>query len=221
MLQRITSWGPGPLVLCVAQQLPHKRIERVLAAVAILQQEYEPDARLAFVGVDRFSKYSAGLRVMARTLGLREPQLLGRITDAELSALYLRAKVFLTLSEHEGFCVPAVEAMATGVPLVASARAAIPSTVADAGVLVDDPDDPMLVASLLNEVLTNTTLRHVLIGRGVSRAKRLSAPTSLPQLVSAVTGTEPDIAARYRALSGRPSGAPAARAATTLSAAKS
>ncbi len=221
MLERITSWGAGPLVLCVAQQLPHKRIERVLAAVAVLQQEYEPDARLAFVGVDRFSKYSAGLRVMARTLGLREPQLLGRITDAELSALYLRAKVFLTLSEHEGFCVPAVEAMATGVPLVASARAAIPSTVADAGVLVDDPDDPMLVASLLNEVLTNSTLRHVLIGRGVSRAKRLSAPTSLPQLVSAVIGTEPDIAARYRALSGRPSGAPAAWATRPFSAADS
>jgi glycosyltransferase involved in cell wall biosynthesis len=203
MLERISSWGPGPLVLCVAQQLPHKRIERVLAAVAVLQQEYLPDARLAFVGVDRFHKYSAGLRVMARTLGLREPQLLGRITDAELSALYLRAKVFLTLSEHEGFCVPAVEAMATGVPLVASARAAIPFTVADAGILVDEADDPMLVASLLNEVLTNTTLRHVLIGRGVSRAKRLSAPTSLPQLVSAVIETEPDLAARYRRLHAR------------------
>jgi len=204
MLQRIASWGPGPLVLCVAQQLPHKRIERVLAAVAALQQEHLPDARLALVGVDRFHKYSAGLRVMARTLGLREPQLVGRISDAELGALYLRAQVFLTLSEHEGFCVPAVEAMAIGVPVVASARAAIPSTVADAGILIDDPDDPMVVASILNEVLTNPTLRHVLIGRGVSRAKRLSAPTSLPELVSAVIDTEPEIAARYRELHGRP-----------------
>lgn len=207
MLQRISSWGPGPLVLCVAQQLPHKRIERVLAAVAALQQEHLPDARLALVGVDRFHKYSAGLRVMARTLGLREPQLVGRITDAELSALYLRAQVFLTLSEHEGFCVPAVEAMAIGVPVVASARAAIPSTVADAGILIDDPDDPMLVASMVNEVLTNPTLRRVLIGRGVSRAKRLSAPVSLPELVSAVTDTDPEIAARYRELHGDRSGA--------------
>lgn len=191
MLDRIAGWGDGPLVLCVAQQLPHKRVERVFAAVAALQQEHLPDARLAFVGVDRFPKYSRALRVMARTVGLRDPHLLGRISDAELGALYLRARCFLTLSEHEGFCVPAVEAMATGLPVVASARAAIPSTVADAGLLIDDPDDPVLVAGVLNRVLTDPTLRHILIGRGVSRAKRLSAAVSLPQLVHAVTGVAP------------------------------
>jgi L-malate glycosyltransferase len=183
MLRRINSWGGGPLVLCVAQQLPHKRIERVLAAVAVLQQEFDPDARLAFVGVDRFDAYSRALRAFARTVGLREPHFLGRISDAELSSLYLRASAFVTLSEHEGFCVPAVEAMALGVPVVASARAAIPSTVADAGVLVEDPDDPVTVAGVLHRVLHDETLRHIMIGRGVSRARVLSAANSLPQLV--------------------------------------
>jgi glycosyltransferase involved in cell wall biosynthesis len=72
------------------------------------------------------------------------------------------------------------------VPVVASDRAAIPSTVADAGILVDDPDDPVLVAATLHEVLTDQTLRHLLIGRGVSRAKRLSASASLPRLVDAL-----------------------------------
>lgn len=187
MLSRISTWGPGPLILCVAQQLPHKRIERVLATVAVLQQEHLPDARLAIVGVDRFPKYSTALRAMAKTVGLREPQFTGRVTDAELSALYLRARAFLTLSEHEGFCVPVVEAMATGVPVVASDRAAIPSTIGGAGVLVDDPDDVVLVAGVLNRVLTDTTLRHVLLGRGMARAKQLSAAATLPQLVDAVT----------------------------------
>jgi glycosyltransferase involved in cell wall biosynthesis len=188
MLGRIHGWGPGPLVLCVAQQLPHKRIERVLASVAVLQQEFQPEARLAFVGVDRFPTYSRALRAFARTVGLRDPQFLGRVTDAELGALYLRASAFCTLSEHEGFCVPVVEAMALGVPVVASRRAAIPSTVADAGVLVDDPDDPVLVAGILNEVVTDPTLRHVLIGRGVSRARSLSASSSLPLLVDTLLG---------------------------------
>ena len=193
MLARISSWGPGPLVLCVAQQLPHKRVDRVLAAVASLQQDHLPHARLAFVGVDRFHSYSAALRTIARTSGLREPQLLGRVTDAELSSLYLRADAFLTLSEHEGFCVPAVEAMALGVPVVASARAAIPGTIGDAGILVDDPDDPSLVAALLNEVITNGQLRHILVGRGVQRAKQLAAPVSLPRLVDIVVNSEPEI----------------------------
>lgn len=188
MLARIDSWGGGPLVLCVAQQLPHKRIERVLAAVAVLQQEFMPDARLAFVGVDRIERYSRSLRAMARSVGLREPQLLGRISDAELAALYVRAGVFCTLSEHEGFCVPVVEAMATGVPVVAADRAAIPSTVGDAGVIVDDPDDPVLVAGILHRVLTDADLRRLLVGRGVGRARGLAAPSTLPKYVDALFG---------------------------------
>jgi glycosyltransferase involved in cell wall biosynthesis len=188
MLRRVDSWGDGPLVLCVAQQLPHKRVERLLAAVAVLQQEFHPGARLAFVGVDRLLTYSRSLRAMARTVGLREPHLLGRISDAELSALYLRASVFCTLSEHEGFCVPVVEAMATGVPVVAADRAAIPSTVGDAGVVIDDPDDPVLVAGVLDRVITDPELRRQLIGRGVGRARGLSARSSLPRYLDTLLG---------------------------------
>jgi glycosyltransferase involved in cell wall biosynthesis len=188
MLARIDSWGGGPVVLCVAQQLPHKRIERVLAAVAVLQQEHRPDARLAFVGVDRLETYSRSLRAMARAVGVREPQLLGRISDAELSALYVRASVFCTLSEHEGFCVPVVEAMATGVPVVAANRAAVPSTVGGAGVIVDDPDDPVFVAAVLDRVISDPDLRRELIGRGVHRAHSLSAPATLPQYVDTLLG---------------------------------
>ena len=77
----------------------------------------------------------------------------GGSRDAELSALYLRADVFLTLSEHEGFCVPVVEAMAVGVPVVASRRAAIPSTVGDAGLLIDEPDDPALAAAAIDRLV--------------------------------------------------------------------
>jgi len=188
MLARISSWGPGPLVLCVAQWLPHKRIERVLAAVAVLQQEYLPQARLAVVGVERFPEYAAALRAFSRSVGLADPHVLGRVSDAELAALYLRARAFCTLSEHEGFCVPVVEAMALGVPVVASARAAIPDTVGVAGVLVDDPDDPVLVAGVLHHVLTDPTVRHVMVGRGVGRARELAAGRSLPQMVDALVG---------------------------------
>jgi L-malate glycosyltransferase len=188
MLRRIDSWGGGPLVLCVAQQLPHKRIERVFTAVAVLQQEFRPDARLAFVGVDRLPTYSSALRAMARAVGLRDAQLLGRVTDPELSALYLRASVFCTLSEHEGFCVPVVEAMATGVPVVAANRAAIPSTVGNSGVIVDEPDDPVLVAGVLDRVISDDALRRTLIGRGVGRAHTLSSATTLPRYVNRLLG---------------------------------
>lgn len=197
MLQRIGSWGDGPLVLSVAQLLPHKRVDRTLAAFAILQQEFRPDARLALVGTDRFATYSASLQALAESLGIREPQFLGKVTDEELAALYLRADVLLTLSEHEGFCVPVVEAMTLGVPVVASDRAALPDTVDDAGIIVD-PDDSVTTAAFLDRVIRDDELRHILIGRGVSRGRELDADASLPRLVEAVCSTVPDLTDQVR-----------------------
>jgi len=78
--------------------------------------------------------------------------------------------------------------MALGVPVVASARAAIPDTVGVAGVLLDDPDDPVVAAGVLHQVLTDPELRHLMVGRGVSRAKELSSATSLPLMVDALLG---------------------------------
>lgn len=179
MLRRLAKWGDGPLVLTVSQLMPHKRVERAVAAVSVLQQEFDTKARLAVVGVDRFPDYSTSLRVFADSVGLINDPFLGRVTDGELAALYRRADVFLTLSEHEGFCVPAVEAMACGLPVVASSRAALPETVGDAGIIVPDPDDPVFVAMVLDEVLNNAALRETLRRRGAERAIALGAGASL------------------------------------------
>jgi glycosyltransferase involved in cell wall biosynthesis len=179
MLWRIRRWRASPLVLTVAQQLPHKRIERVLAAVAVYQQEYRPDAHLAVVGVERFHAYSRSLEQFASTVGLHNVHFLGRIGDAELASLFLRSQAFVTLSDHEGFCVPVIEAMAAGVPVVTSDRAALPGTVGDAGVVVEDPDDPMLVASMLDLVARNERVRGILAGRGIRRASAFDADASL------------------------------------------
>ena len=117
-LRYLDERSGGPHVLCVAQQMPHKRIERVLGAMAVLQQEYLPDARLTVIGMERFHRYSDSLHVLSNTLGLRDVWFAGRVTDAQLAACYLRARAFLTLSDREGFCIPVVEAMALGVPVI-------------------------------------------------------------------------------------------------------
>jgi glycosyltransferase involved in cell wall biosynthesis len=77
--------------------------------------------------------------------------------------------VFVTPSEHEGFCVPLLEAMAFQVPIVARARAAIPETLGDAGILLPPDDDPVLMAEALAEVIQNADLRHELTERGTRR----------------------------------------------------
>jgi glycosyltransferase involved in cell wall biosynthesis len=197
MLDTLTAWcGEAPLVLTIAQQMPHKRLERVLAGVAVLQQEFMPDVRLAIVGVERFHQYSAALRVMADTVGLHHTRFFGRVTDPELSALFLRARVFVTLSDHEGFCVPVVEAMAAGLPVVTSGAAALPETVGDAGIVVPDPDDIPFVAGVLAEVIQNGKLRDVLGGRGIIRARSMGAEASLARYLDAIAEALPHLVGR-------------------------
>lgn len=190
MLERIDSWGAGPLVLSVGQQFPHKRIDRVLATAALLEAEFYPGVRLAMAGVERFPAFTHALHTLSRTLALPHAHFLGRVSDEELASLFLRADCLLLMSDHEGFSVPLVEAMAAGVPIVAADRGAIASTLGEAGILVDDPDDPVLTAGLVDRVLRDPALRRTLVGRGVARAKAMSAAATLPRLLQLITSAD-------------------------------
>ena len=82
----------------------------------------------------------------------------GSIDDTELANAYATSDVFVCLSDHEGFCAPLLEAMTAGLPIVAYASTAIPWTVGDAALLLDEKP-PSLVAEAIIETLRNPTLR--------------------------------------------------------------
>src|SRR5262249_18473122 len=89
----------------------------------------------------------------------------GQVTDAELAVYYRHAAVYLSLSEHEGFCVPLVEAMAADVPVLAYAAAAVPDTLGGAGGQFA-PKDLELAADLLGGPACDDDLRsRVLAGQ--------------------------------------------------------
>ena len=89
-------------------------------------------------------------------------------TEAELKAYYERASVFVLASEHEGFCVPVVEAMALQVPIVAYGTTAVPHTVGDAGLVWEEPD-PFLLAQSIDAVVRDVDVRRQLTERGWRR----------------------------------------------------
>ena len=91
----------------------------------------------------------------------------GAIPDDELAVYYQHAAVYVSLSEHEGFCVPLVEAMAADVPVLAYAAAAVPDTLGGAGVQFA-PKDLEVAAELLGELAFNDELR----GRIVAGQRR-------------------------------------------------
>jgi hypothetical protein len=105
-------------------------------------------------------------------LGTPDVHFLGHVSNEELSALYDVADVFLCASEHEGFCVPIVEAFHKGVPVVAYAATAVPKTMDGAGVLYDRKD-PAEVARILDAVLSDAALEDAIVSAQDAALDRL------------------------------------------------
>ena len=109
-----------------------------------------------------FESYLATLRHLIATLRVKDVHIMGHISNAELTACYDVADLFLSASEHEGFCVPLVEAFRKRIPVLAYAAAAVPGTMDGAGVLYETKD-PRHVASLMDTVLSNPALEREII----------------------------------------------------------
>ena len=161
----------GPLILFVGQLLPHKRPDLLVQALHVLSTYHEPDAFLTMIGRSRIPRYRGGLQTFINELNLDSSWLTDSVRDEELAAFYKSAKLFATASEHEGFCVPLLEAMAFEIPIVARRYGAIPETVGDAGILLDPGDGPEILAETMATVLQDMELRNHLTALGRERLK--------------------------------------------------
>jgi glycosyltransferase involved in cell wall biosynthesis len=158
-------------LLTVGRVAPNKGHAFLLYAFAVYHHEYNRDSRLLIVGKEdeRLKAYGGFLRGLAEGLGVEDAvHFSGAVTDAGLKAYYLAADVFLGLSEHEGFGIPLVEAMALKVPVVARGASGIPGTVGDAG-LVWEERDPDLVAESIDYVVRSERARAALGALGWRR----------------------------------------------------
>ena len=141
----------------------------VLAAVVALGV----DARLVLVGSVSSSGFAAAVEGLAAELGVLDRLVLaGSVSVGELAGWYSVADVFVCVSEHEGFCVPVVEAMGFGVPVVAFGGSAVGETVGEAGVVLREKS-PGLVAEAVVRVLSDSVVRERLVGAGRVRAGEL------------------------------------------------
>ena len=162
--------SPPPTLMFVSRVAPNKRHDDLIRALAALRATSTPDARLVIAG--RFTDtedYVASLRRLAADLGVAEAvEWAGRLADAAVGDLYARASAFVCASEHEGFCVPLLEAMAFDVPIVAYAAGAVPDTLGGAGVLLRNKD-PLVWAAAIDRVLRDGALRASLVAAGRRR----------------------------------------------------
>jgi glycosyltransferase involved in cell wall biosynthesis len=175
-----TTW------LFVGRLAPNKAQHDLIKALAVYRRLYEPDARLVLVGMSSSDTYETALTEFAAASDLSDAvTLTGPVSPEQLAAYYETADVFVVTSEHEGFCVPLLEAMHHRCPIVAYSAAAIPETLADAG-LVLAVKDPFTVASAVHRVITDDALRTQLIEAGDRRLHDFDLDRSKQKLLDAI-----------------------------------
>lgn len=142
---------PGANILFVGGVKPNKGHLQLLRIVAAYKQRYDPDVRLFLAGgIDsRLRAYQDHLQNVIRTYGLETNVIFtGGVDASALKTYFFLSDLFLCMSEHEGFCVPLIEAMYFRSPIVAAASTAVPETVGEAGILWPEDDLDCIVESI-------------------------------------------------------------------------
>jgi len=162
------------VLLYVGRMAGNKRIDLLVQALPLIQREF-PETVLLLVGDNTstaFAPVIAGINQQIQELGLsRDVIFTGRVDN--LPDHYRLADIYVTSSLHEGFCVPLIEAMASGVPIVGSACTAIPGTLGEAG-LTFEPENVRDLADKVIELLRDRDARERLRQLGLQRAAGFS-----------------------------------------------
>lgn len=147
-------------ILFVGRVVPNKKQEDIIEAFYYYQKYYNPNSRLimvgSFAGIDR---YVESLELYADRIGVENVFFTGQISFAKILAFYRVADVFLCMSEHEGFCVPIVEAMFFKVPIIAYRSTAIGDTMGEGGILLEEKN-PLETAGMIHYLVTHPELRE-------------------------------------------------------------
>jgi glycosyltransferase involved in cell wall biosynthesis len=179
----------GADLLFVGKISPHKAPHDLVKMLSVLRRLYDPAARLRLVGSPLGERYGPALDGFIAQLGLTDAvTITGSVSQGELEAYYSSADVFVCASDHEGFCVPVVEAMGHGVPVVAYGVAALPETIGDAGIVLDSKE-PLVFATAVAKTLSDQTLRAHLRAAGARRLASFSLEDSRQRFVQLIRQT--------------------------------
>ena len=201
--ERITGGPPRPAlekilsdglinVLFVGRIVPNKRIEDHIRLAEVYKRYVDSYYRFIFVGrYDGLPRYYAQVRALIAQYQMLPDRFwfTGPVPDEDLAAFYRWADAYVSLSEHEGFCVPLIEAMSADVPVLAYAAGAVPETLGGAGVLFS-PKDLELAAEALGMLVYDRPFRQAVIA---GQRRRLADFTP-----SRIESTLTDVISRFQ-----------------------
>lgn len=155
-------------VLFVGRIVPNKKIEDLIRLAETYKRYIDIHYRFIFVGrYDGIPRYHAALRALIDAYDMPRERFIftGPVPEAELATYYRTATVYVSLSEHEGFCVPLIEAMLADVPVMAYAAGAVPETLGGAGILVGSKNLEELAELLGVLAYDEDVRRRVILGQ--------------------------------------------------------
>lgn len=176
--------------LTVGRVAPSKAIADVLRIFAIYKHNINPHAELFIVGSLNVTTYVEALKSLINDLSLvNSAHLVGLVPDSQLEAYYRQADLYLTTSHHEGFCVPLLESMVHGVPILARQSSAIPETLGEAGVMFQELGYEA-VAEMAHLLLSDAVIRQQVIQKQQQRAADFNTTRAAARLRAVLTRLE-------------------------------
>jgi glycosyltransferase involved in cell wall biosynthesis len=161
-------------ILFVGRVIPNKKFEDVIKAFHLYQKCFNPDSRLILAGDYRgLERYHASLLALVDRLGTKDVHFSGHVAFGELSAYFELADIYLSLSEHEGFGVPILEAFYKKIPVIGFDAGAVGETMNGGGVLVREKDF-FRIAALIDALVREKDLRKALIRGQLKALERYS-----------------------------------------------
>ena len=160
-------------VMFVGRVIPNKRFEDLIRAFHAYRARHNPRSRLLLVGsYSGFERYLAMLQSLIARLGTPDVYFLGHVSNEELTALYDIADLFVCASEHEGFCVPVIEAFYKNIPVLAYEATAVPATM-DGGGILYQTKDPLEIARLMDAVVDDSRIEDAVLRSQDAALERL------------------------------------------------
>lgn len=176
-------------LLFVGRICPNKKQDDLISIFDTYYHKYDQQARLLLIGSwEGTESYADQLRSQIKSCGLEQAVWMpGKVTPAVLAAAYRSSAALVCASEHEGFCVPLLEAMAFDLPVLAYHAAAVPETLGSAGILLESKD-PEIWCEVIQELHHNQAFREGVLQKQRARLGELQVKASAARLLEIIQG---------------------------------
>lgn len=172
-------------LLFVGRMAPNKKIEDLISFANYYEKNSGRKSKLILVGGKPYKNYFQSLKKYVELLGCHNVFFADFLSDEQLNYCYENSDIFLCMSEHEGLCMPIIEAMQLKLPVVAYNSSAVGETVGKAGTIFEKKDYA-LVSDIINRILDDESYRNTIVCNQIEHASKLEYSENIARVKAVI-----------------------------------